>query len=80
MKRICCLFVVFLLLFLNISFADEDESLNNEDYSLLEEYESYNLYAKVIEAGEEEKMNDGYSEYIVQKVRIKILDKKFENK
>lgn len=51
----------------NICFAEEYDG-----------YEAYNLYAKVIQAGEEEKYNDGYSEYIVQKLKVEIIDSRFK--
>ena len=68
---------IFSLFISNIVLADETEE--EYTYSFIEDYETYNLYAEVIEAGDKEKFHDGYAEYIVQKVKIRILDKRFLN-
>lgn len=42
-------------------------------------YEALELYAEVIEAGESREENDEYMSYIVQDIKVKILDERFEN-
>ena len=74
MKKLCMIFLILILLLLSNVLASGD------DVTFIDEYETYNLYSQVIEAGKEEKIDDGYSEYIVQKVKIKILDSKFKDK
>lgn len=61
------LIMIAIVLFNSISFAD-----------VYEDYETYNLYAKVINASDEEEYNDGYTTYIVQNIKIEILDKQFK--
>ena len=74
MKRIVFLiFLLILTIFSCVSFASEDFT------SFIDDYETYNLFAQVIKAGPKETIDDGYSRYEAQKVRIKILDKKFKD-
>ena len=79
MKKLTYILLFLLILSLSISFADIIEP-DDEPISFVEDYETFNLYAEVIKAGEKETMNDGYAEYIVQNVRVKILDKRFYGK
>ena len=41
-------------------------------------YDAYNLYAKVIEAGEEEDYTDEYASYKIQRLKVEILDSRFK--
>lgn len=90
MKRVLMLILMLITMSLSISFASGDDMILlmsgeeenpldiEENVSFIDEYETYSLYSEVIKAGKEEKIHDGYSEYIVQNVRIKILDSKFK--
>ena len=83
MRKVITFLIILCVFLVNVSFADEidvREIENENDYTLLENYETFNLYAKVIEAGEQETINDGYTSYIVQKIKVKILDKRFKDK
>ena len=87
MKLFRKLFLICLIIFIINSFvlASGDEFYTEpEDYqeitSYVDEFETFNLYSEVIEAGKKEEMNDGYSTYIIQKVKVKVLDKRFEGK
>ena len=51
----------------NISYAEEYDG-----------YEAYNLYAKVIEASEEEDYTDEYASYKIQRIKVEILDNRFK--
>ena len=59
--------LIFVFMFYSISYA-----------ATYDDYEEYNLYAKVIEASDKEQLYDGYAEYIVQKLKVEILDQKFK--
>ena len=41
-------------------------------------YDAYNLYAKVIEAREEEDYTDEYASYKIQRLKVEILDSRFK--
>ena len=45
-----------------------------------DDFEIYNLYAEIIEASGKTTYEDGYSTYIVQNVKVKILDNRFKDK
>ncbi len=63
-----CTFILFVVLLsiMQMCFADEME------------YEALNLKAKVISASEEKDYSDGYTTYIVQNVKVEILEKRFK--
>ena len=63
----------FLILFLSVIYFSFSKA------EVYDDYEAYNLYAEVLEASEEEELNDGYATYLVQNLKVKILDKKFKN-
>jgi uncharacterized membrane protein len=79
MKKIINTLILLFLILFSTAYADVIDP-DDEPVSFIEDYETYNLYAEVIKAGEKETMNDGYAEYVVQNVRVKILDKRFYGK
>lgn len=66
LKKLLIFFLMFALTCFGNVFAYDD-------------YEAYNLKAKVITASDEETVNDGYTDYLIQNVRVKILDKRFKD-
>ncbi len=69
-NRVLMILTIIYIMFIstsNICFAEEYDG-----------YEAFNLYAKVIEAGEEEDYSDGYSNYKIQRIKVEILDERFK--
>ncbi|MBR3280876.1 MAG: YibE/F family protein [Clostridia bacterium] len=92
MKKILFLLMVFMI---SISTAFAEENLDSGDIENIEitisdeennlilnndDFESLNVYSEVIEAGKPEEIDDGYYKTIGQKIRIKVLDKRFLGK
>ncbi len=67
MKKIILLLSTIILLFWTISFAE-----------VYDDFEAYNLYAEVIEASDKTTLDDDYSSYLVQNLKVKILDNRFK--
>ena len=80
MKRVTIVLFISIILFHSIVFAEEMSGDFGADFSLIDQYETYNLYSEVIEAGDVCDYHDGYATYKIQEVRIRILDDRFKNK
>jgi len=63
-----------------VAYGEESSGDLNNDFSMIDQYETYYLYAEVLQAGDVEEYNDGYATYIIQKVKIRILDERFKGK
>ncbi len=48
-------------------------------FAVDDEFEALNLRAKVISASEEKEYSDGYTKYLIQDVRVKILENRFKD-
>lgn len=80
-KKIFLTLIVFTIISFS-AFCVFADSINfeNDNLSFKDSFESFNLYAEVINASDEETLKDDYSEYKIQKVRVKILDERYKGK